>query len=299
MLVLPSPHYAPVVTRSSLYAVLASVLHRQLEIRLGFSFLPGLSWPGQQQQQQQQQQQHHGEPLPAAPGSITTAAAAAAGHGTSASTGTSTPVVVRRRNLAGLPPPVGKNAAEAAEADAAAAAAAAATAAAAAGGAGAVSSSSYVSPDSTKRGKGVMAPGSGGGGGRGAMEDGNYSSTDDEAGAGVIGLRAPRGELYGRGSFVVLAGDLSFPRLRKPHTHACRCTSVFLGQRGRLATYVLVDGSESGTRSRKRRRKGWAGLSIQGFHSASWFTYFCGVSKRCSEIGCASQPPAAQQSVSR
>lgn len=79
---------------------------------------------------------------------------------------------MRRRNLAGLPPPVGKNAAEAAEADAAAAAAAG----------GGVLSSSYVSPDSTKRGKGVM-------------EDGNYSSTDDEAGTGVIGLGTPRGEL--------------------------------------------------------------------------------------------------------
>ncbi|CAM9539644.1 unnamed protein product, partial [Ectocarpus sp. 8 AP-2014] len=77
----------------------------RLENRLSFSFLPGLSWPGHRQE--------------AVPSAAVSAAAAAAAAG-AAGQGSADTVVIRRRNLAGLPPPVGKNASEAAEADAAA-----------------------------------------------------------------------------------------------------------------------------------------------------------------------------------
>lgn len=147
--------------------------NRQLEARLSFSFLPGLSWPGQDV-----------DAIMAAGGPGRIGSAGGAG------TGRDDPN--KRRNLAGLSPPLGHNAAEATAAAAAAVAAVGSNA------------SSFASPDAAKvvmGGTSVVVGGGGGGGGgvgvggRLAMEDGNYSSTDDEAGAGAIGLGVapPRG----------------------------------------------------------------------------------------------------------
>lgn len=133
------------------------LIYRQLEARLSFTFLPGLSWPGRE----------------------VVSTARRGRHFRSAADPTDTN---KRRNLAGLVPPMDKDMAAM------------------------ISSTVAASPAS------LVAEGGGGGGGgagqslrggRTALEDGNYSSTDDEGTTVAVGSGFARGEEGEFRSFIV------------------------------------------------------------------------------------------------
>lgn len=144
-----------------------SVPSRQLETRLTFSFLPGLSWPGRETVHTT----HHGGRTRA-----TDAFTTAVSSSTAPTAITALATTSARRNLVGLVPPMDKSTEVAVSAAAAAASAVegiSSTSAAAA--AAALGMESFGTG-----GAGSASAGQTSRGGRAALEDGNCSSTDDE-----------------------------------------------------------------------------------------------------------------------